>query len=281
MLNGAISGIASTFLNVPFQVIRTSMMVNETTQSQKHISMFQMIEKIYRQEGIFGFYRGLLPSLIRLPLGNSFYFSTLEKTKKILKKKFNLNDIVTNCIASACGITVQCIVTNPIYVTSTRFEAVGSKKYNNLFNAFKTIHKEEGLIGFTKGLKALLVKEVPSHSIFYVIYQLNNQWLNKVNVFPMKINYSISAMISSTIVTILDNPLDLIRTRTQYQFISQNNEHKYPNIRRALAHIYKNEGISGLQNGVMPRIVRKIFATTILWTVYEMLKKNQKSKTTK
>lgn len=277
MLNGAISGCASTFLNVPFQVIRTSMMVNETKKGQQ-LSMLQMMCKIYKQEGIFGFYRGLIPSLIRLPLGNAFYFSTLEHSKKFLRHKLKLNEITTNFLSSAAGIAIQCLVTNPMYVTSTRFEALGFNQYSNLFDALKHIYKDEGILGFTKGLKPLLIKEVPSHAFFYVIYELNNKWLSKLKFLPAKMDCSISAMLSSTIVTILDNPLDLIRTRTQYQFISKNKEHTYPSVFRGIKHIYKTEGLKGLENGVMPRIIRKIFSTTVLWTVYELLNKAKKTK---
>jgi len=276
MLNGALSGVASTFLNVPFQVIRTSMMVNESSNKTQQINMLQMMYKIYKTEGIKGFYRGFLPSLIRLPLGNAFYFSTLEKTKEILGKKLQINEISKNFLSSAAGIAIQSIVTNPIYVLSTRFEAVGNNQYKNIFDAVKKIKKEEGLIGFTKGIKPLLIKEVPSHSVFYVIYELNNKWLKKLKFLPKNFDKSISAMISSTIVTILDNPLDLIRTRTQYQFISKNNEHKYPSVFKGILQIYRNEGLKGLENGVMPRIVRKIFSTTVLWTVYEILNKAKK-----
>ena len=55
MLNGALSGVASTFLNVPFQVIRTSMMVNESSNKTQQINMLQMMYKIYKTEGIKGF----------------------------------------------------------------------------------------------------------------------------------------------------------------------------------------------------------------------------------
>lgn len=273
MLNGAISGLASTFLNVPFQVIRTSMMVHNA-KDKTPISMLGMMGKIYNQEGVPGFYRGFLPSLIRLPLGNAFYFATLEKTKKFLKENFNLNDILTNFLSSAAGIAVQSIVTNPIYVLSTRFEAVGFNQYKNIFDAVYQILKDEGIMAFTKGLKPLLVKEVPSHSIFYVLYELNNKWLSLINFIPKTIKFSISSMLSSSIVTVCDNPLDLIRTREQYQFISKNKEHNYPKIFEGIRYIYANEGLAGLMSGVQPRIVRKLFSNTVLWTVYEILKRS-------
>ena len=277
MLNGAISGLSSTIFNVPFQVIRTSMMV-QNTQNGIQPTMIGTMKKIYSKEGIKGFYRGFIPSLIRLPLGNAFYFGTLEQTKKILLNKFKMNGIVTNFISSAAGITVQSIVTNPIYLISTRFEAIGFNKYKNIFDAIKKILEEEGIKGFTKGLKPLLIKEIPSHSLFYVLYELNNKWLNKCYIIPKNLSYSISSMITSIIVSILDNPFDLIRTRTQFHFISKNEKHKYPKVFEGIKYIYKTEGIRGLESGVHPRIIRKLFCSTALWTIYEILKNNEKNK---
>jgi hypothetical protein len=42
--------------------------------------------------------------------------------------------------------------------------------------------------------------------------------------------------------------------------------------------IYKNEGIKGLESGVHPRIIRKLFCSTALWTIYEILKNNENNK---
>ena len=275
MINGAISGLTSTVFNVPFQVIRTCMMV-QNTSSGKTPTMIKTIKTIYSKEGLKGFYRGFFPSLIRLPLGNAFYFGTLEKTKNILTNKFKMNGIMTNFISSAAGITVQSIVTNPIYLISTRFEAVGVNKYKNFFDALKKIVEEEGIRGFGKGLKPLLIKEIPSHSLFYVLYELNNKWLKKCSLVPQNLSYSLSSMITSIIVSILDNPFDLIRTRTQFHFISKNDKHRYPKVFEGIKYIYQTEGIKGLQSGVHPRIIRKLFCSTALWTIYEILKNNEK-----
>jgi len=277
MLNGAISGLSSTVFNVPFQVIRTCMMI-ETPKNGIQPTMTNTIKRIYSKEGLKGFYRGFLPSLIRLPLGNAFYFGTLEQTKKILNKRFKTNDIITNFVSSAAGITVQSIVTNPIYLISTRFEAVGMNKYKNIIDAVKKILEEEGIKGFTKGLKPLLIKEIPSHSLFYVLYELNNKWIKKCGIIPKNLGFSLSSMITSIIVSILDNPFDLIRTRTQFHFISKNEEHRYPKVFEGIKYIYKNEGLKGLESGVHPRIIRKLFCSTALWTIYEILKNNENNK---
>lgn len=275
MLNGFISGFVSTLANVPFQAIKTSMMIHERTQLKNNIKMIQIIKSIYHQEGLFGFFRGFIPHFIRIPFGKAIYFLTLEQTKKLLSNTLHFNTLSTNMIASACGIGIQCVLTNPIALTSTRLEAIENKKYNNMFDAFKVIYQEEGMIGFTKGLKPLLIKEVPSHVLFYTLYQFTDKWLNDNTKLSFKISNCLSVMFSSVIATILDNPFDLIRTRSQYQFISKIENHVYPSVYKALIDIYRKEGIRGLQNGVAPRLMMKIVSTTVLWTVYQRLNRTQ------
>lgn len=172
-----------------------------------------------------------------------------------------MNEISIIVIASACGISAKCILTNPISLTSTRLEAAGAgnKKYKNMFDAFRAIHKEEKLTGFTKGLKPLLFKEAPNHVLFYSLYQYTNKWLNDKQIFSNQFNNCLSVISSSIIPPILDNHFDLIRTRSQYQFISKNKDHLYPSIHRALIHIYTKEGIKGLQKGVLPRIIGRYY----------------------
>ena len=57
MLNRAISGLSSTIFNVPFQIIRTCMMVHQTRDGKPQ-KMIHTIKSIYKKDGIKGFYRG-------------------------------------------------------------------------------------------------------------------------------------------------------------------------------------------------------------------------------
>ena len=66
--------------------------------------------------------------------------------------------------------TIQTVLVNPIFVIKTRFEVVGFNEYSNTIDAVKKIYAQEGIHGFSTGLKVSLVRDVPFSGIFYPIY---------------------------------------------------------------------------------------------------------------
>lgn len=271
MLNGAISGVVSTIFSLPFQVISTNM------KTSNESSMINVIKNIYKLEGFNGFYRGLLPNLIKIPLAHALFFKGVETTTDFCKNKLKLkNELLINSIASTVAISTECLALNPLLLVSTRNEKIGFNKYKNIIDGLITIKKTEGLKGYTKGLKPLLLKELPSKGIFYVLYQYNYKYFKKSNYyFINKYSSSISAIISGILVTVIDNPFDNIRTRAQVKHINKEYDEEDKNINKiyyTLKDIYKKEGIYGIQKGLIPRIYKKLMSGTITIAIYQLLK---------
>ena len=126
MLKGFITGTISTFFTLPFQVLNTNM---KTMNNEKRkISLNNMIRTIYFTEGFKGFYRGLVPNLLRIPIGDAIFFSTLEHSQNILKNHFHFNNTLCYMISSSLGMTLECMVVNPILVIATRRDCFSSLK---------------------------------------------------------------------------------------------------------------------------------------------------------
>lgn len=280
LFNGAISGLFTVFITQPFQVVRTSMMV--TYLDGKPSGCMHIINKLYSTEGIKGFYRGLFPSFIKTPIGTAIYFSSLEYYKKILKnfnKQSNQRpEILTgiNFLASAGARFNQCILLNPVIVAITRFEVIGFNAYSSLLDALIKIKQQEGLQGYTKGLKPLLIKEVPSAAMFYALYEIFKKMNSNLGINNIVLQTSSSAMLANIILTFLNNPIDVIRTRLQYLHFSGNKNHHYSGICEALATIARTEGFKGLAVGMIPRILKRATASAISWSIYEILSQKKK-----
>ena len=279
MINGAISGICSSIISLPFQVISTNMKLINLSQNEK-IKTLKMIKTIYKKEGIKGFYRGFIPNLIRITLSDAIFFRVLETSQNILKNKLNANEFLTHTLSSSIAMTSNCIIINPFVVISTTNEKLGFNKYKNITDGFKQIYKNEGLIAFTKGLKPLILKEVPSKTLFFILYQyILKIFEKKKNIFYLnKFASPLSTILSGIITTMIDNPFDYIRTQAQYQGLNKkfdesdirNNKIWY-NIKK----IIQNEGLRGLEKGVVPRIYRKVISGTVTVCVYKFLKERK------
>ena len=283
MINGAISGVFSTVFSLPFQVISTNMkLINLSKKDSERIKTIQMIKSIYKKEGLKGFYRGFIPNLIKITLSDAIFFRTLETSQYILKNKFHTNEFLTHSLSSSIAMITNCTIVNPLLVISTRNEKLGFNKYKHLIDGFNQIYKNEGLKAFTKGLKPLIIKEVPSKTLFYILYQyimkIFEKNKNKNLYYLNKLSSPLSAIISGIITTMIDNPFDYIRTMAQYKGVNKkfdesdvkNNQIWY-NIKK----IIKEEGLYGLEKGVVPILYRKVISGTITVSVYKLLKERK------
>ena len=283
MINGAISGVFSTVFSLPFQVISTNMkLINLSKKDSERIKTIQMIKSIYKKEGLKGFYRGFIPNLIKITLSDAIFFRTLETSQYILKNKFHTNEFLTHSLSSSIAMITNCIIVNPLLVLSTRKEKLGFNKYKNLIDGINQIYKNEGLKAFTKGLKPLIIKEVPSKTLFYILYQyimkIFEKNKNKNLYYLNKLSSPLSAIISGIITTMIDNPFDYIRTMAQYKGVNKKfdeSDVKNNKIWYNIKKIIKEEGLYGLEKGVVPRLYRKVISGTITVSVYKLLKERK------
>jgi hypothetical protein len=269
MINGAISGFFTVFITQPLQVTRTSMMV--TYLDGKPYSFTRIIKDLYKQEGLRGFYRGFFPTLLKTPIGSAIYFTSLEHNKHFLSQ-YHSNKTTLNFLASAIARLYQCVLTNPLLVAVTRFEVIGFHSYNNLIDAIIKIKREEGWKGFTTGLKPLVIKEVPTAAMFYTLYETFKKLIHNFGFINLQLQASLSAILANILLTFLNNPIDVIRTRLQYLHFSANENHNYKGVISGIIKIAKTEGIKGLTVGIIPRVLKRAVGSAIAWTIYETLK---------
>jgi len=108
----------------------------------KHYDLLSFKEAtclIYEREGIKGYYRGFLPSLIKNTMNSGTYFSTLYYLRLMLQKTEVMSDNWVNFWASATARAFQSTLSNPLIVIKTRLEVLGFKEYNTLGDAVRKI----------------------------------------------------------------------------------------------------------------------------------------------
>eukprot|EP00871_Galdieria_phlegrea_P004641 jgi/Galph1/5178/GphlegSOOS_G3829.1 len=82
---GLVGGFAATFLTQPQDVVKTRMQLRmySADSSKNHITIFQIVKSIYKEEGITGFFRGASPRFLKRCLGSAITWMMYEEFVEI------------------------------------------------------------------------------------------------------------------------------------------------------------------------------------------------------
>lgn len=204
------SGAVSTTCTNPIWVVKTRMMlqmdngktiydrlpteVEKPNASNAKISTgparqwyngtFDAFRKMYKEEGISSFYRGLLPSYLGLA-HVAIQFPLYEN----LKKWFNIQDYMSPTVkerdlsmflkfvlASCLSKMIASAITYPHEIIRTRLQmysnsSVGENQLRGLLRTITTVYLTEGLRGFYSGFVVNLTRTIPSSAITMVSFE--------------------------------------------------------------------------------------------------------------
>ncbi|GET01803.1 mitochondrial substrate carrier family protein [Rhizophagus clarus] len=170
MSSAAIAEICSGVFWTPMEVLKSKLQTYGTSNGTIRINTLQMSKLILENEGIKGFFRGYLLSLVVFIPHTMIYFVLYEKFKIWTKNERNLtsNDYLINS-AIACSIAGS--ISNILDIIKTRWQVSFSKE--TPLKIMKNMYKNEGgLRAFTRGMGARVLWMVPSSSISMTIYEI-------------------------------------------------------------------------------------------------------------
>jgi len=241
-LFGPIAGIFEAFIMQPI----------DTVKNLKQSNQYQGLQKTK----IKNLYKGLMPFTTQMSLKYFLRFYTFNK----LKSKDN-NDIKNFGAGLTAGFIESLLIT-PFELIKTNLQT-SNNRYPLI--VVKNIYKENGIIGLYKGFISTASRQCINQSFnFTIYYKLRNKFINETEK-PNILKIASSALISSSIGPIINNPFDVIKTRYQ------NPKYNYPSIKYAFKDIIKKEGISTLWKGIELRLFRVCGGQVITFSVIELL----------
>ena len=149
ILSAMTAGAISTICTSPLWVVKTRFMLQSSSSTMKvYRHTGDAFLQIFKQEGITGFYKGLLPSLFGVS-HVAVQFPLYEWFKSLLSHKDELG-VGEILMCSSSAKMIASITTYPHEVLRTRLQmqpknANENKRYTGVIQAFKTIRKEEGV----------------------------------------------------------------------------------------------------------------------------------------
>ena len=181
--SGALSGLVSGLLLQPLEVLKINLILMpkqfDYTQKQNFLRAFVEASRIiYREEGVRGFYRGNVPSVLSSGISAGLYFSILGRLETITREK-KINKQLSDFFCSATARSAASCLVNPLNVWKTRAEILGYNEYRSIKGSILKIYRNEGVYGFFKGTLLMMLRDFPFGGIFYVTYRATNHVLHQ------------------------------------------------------------------------------------------------------
>ncbi|GMJ08778.1 folate transporter 1 [Hibiscus trionum] len=281
---GAVAGFTTVAAMYPLDIVRTRFQVNDgrITNFPTYKNTAHAIFTITRLEGLRGLYAGFLPAVLGSTVSWSLYFFFYGRAKQRYSKnrEEKLSSGLHLASAAEAGALVS-LCTNPIWLIKTRMQLQNplnqNRPYAGIYDAIRTILREEGWTALYKGLGPglLMVSHGAIQFTAYeelrrimVDYKARKQKSESASNLLNSFDYAVLGGSSKIAAILITYPFQVIRTRTQ-QRPSDEGIPRYMNSWHVVKETARFEGLRGFYKGITPNLLKNIPASSITFIVYE------------
>ena len=262
-------GITTVIVGQPFDVLKTTLHVNNSISSSSSSKLLTIIKDLYSQDGIKGFYRGGLTLAIGGGLIRASQFGFYEQSMKFITKKRKKNNGKEGEEVEEEGIplisskrifgyfNLQVIISGFIGgigrgLVEAPFEFIKVRRVINSSWNFKEILNGSGITIFRNSFLFCFF------SIYLDLIQQFSPNIN--NLYPF-----FTGAICSNFAWLTIWPLDVIKSMKQSGKYSNNNNNKNSNL-NLLSDLIKS---GSLYRGLLPGLLRSTIANGCSMVVYK------------
>ena len=255
----------------PLDVVKTRFQLQTSGTADAYTSIADCFRKIIRTEGPRTLYRGILaPILVEAPK-RAIKFSANEQYGVLYRERFGLKEgqALSVLTGISAGVTEATVVTSFELIKIRMQDKRNAGKYKSTMDCIAKIYKEEGAMGFSKGLEATVWRHaVWNGGMCVCIFRIVLIVLGYFGVIKfvrsalpeaetkqgLLLRNFIAGSIGGTVGTLLNTPFDVAKTRIQGQLPGQ--PIKYGWTLPSIGIIWKEEGFAALYKGFVPKVLR-------------------------
>lgn len=273
IIAGGSAGLVEICLMHPLDVVKTRFQIQRgSSDPTAYKSLADCFKTIFRNEGIFGFYKGILPPIVAETPKRAVKFFCFEQYKKLLGLTPLSPGVALTVAGLGSGLT-EAVVVNPFEVVKVSLQANRDafKEQPSSFAQARKIIKAGGfgLNGLNRGLTSTLGR----HGIFNMIYF--GFYFNVKDAIPASQDPTLEflrkftiGLVSGTISSCVNIPWDVAKSRIQGPQPVPG-EIKYKTCIQTMVLVYREEGYLALYKGLVPKIMRLGPGGAVMLLVYE------------
>eukprot|EP00002_Diphylleia_rotans_P002410 TRINITY_DN11522_c0_g2_i4.p1 TRINITY_DN11522_c0_g2~~TRINITY_DN11522_c0_g2_i4.p1 ORF type:complete len:280 (+),score=46.81 TRINITY_DN11522_c0_g2_i4:68-907(+) len=180
---------------------------------------------------------------------------------------------------AACGAVT---VSNPLEMVKVRMQLQGElhmtaeRQYKNVFQAFTSILKKDGIVGLQKGLSVAYMTQFVLNGTRLGIYPTLREAVggHKMDSSYLFLRNGLAGSLAGAIASVAANPFELIKTRfqAQSQTITLGHTYQYRGVADAFLSIWRTEGFRGYYRGASASAMRTCVGSGFQLGTYEQAK---------
>lgn len=140
-------------------------------QRRRYSHIFDGLRRIVRHEGVATLWRGCSPTVMRAALVTTSQIGTYEEVKHCLLRAGYAESFSMTIICAIASATVACFVTAPVDIVKTRIMNMQQGcgvSYKGPMDVIKRTLRQEGPLGFYKGLSACFLRLWPHTVLLWI-----------------------------------------------------------------------------------------------------------------
>ncbi|GAW26241.1 putative mitochondrial 2-oxodicarboxylate carrier [Rosellinia necatrix] len=222
--------------------------------------MVDCFQKIVRNEGFSRLYRGITAPILMEAPKRAIKFAANDEWGKFYKKAFGAEKMTQplSILTGASAGATESFVVVPFELVKLRLQSKESAgKYNGAVDVVSKVIKNEGILAMYNGLESTMWRHMLWNAGYFgCIFQVR-ELLPKAETKRGQVSNDIVAgTVGGTVGTILNTPMDVVKSRIQNTPKVPGQTPKYNWAWPACGTVMKEEGFGALYKGFLPKVLR-------------------------